>query len=77
MSEHAYLKWPSDRGSWHVLTLVDDTGWHLRCGKTIVTETAPAAAYISSGEKSCESCLAGTLRDEDNPQPVSNDEVGA
>lgn len=76
MSAHAYLKWPSDRGSWHALVLVDDIGWHLRCGRLIRYETAPARASIPSDEKSCESCAVLTLRDEDAPG-VDNDEVPA
>jgi hypothetical protein len=64
---HSYLRWPSDRPdrqSWHVLAKVDETGWHLRCGRVITTDEAAASDHIPSGEKSCESCLRGTLRDE-------------
>lgn len=67
MTAHSYLKWPSDnpaRGSWHVLSKVDDTGWHLRCGKLITTDTARGSDHLPVGEKPCESCATLALRDE-------------
>lgn len=69
MTAHSYLKWPNaaDTGSWHVIARVDDTGWHLRCGKTITTDAARGSDHLPMGEKSCESCLAGTQRDQDKP----------
>jgi len=75
----SYLKWVSssgrpDRESWHVLERVDDRGWHLRCGKTITTDKAEARQVLPAGEKTCESCLAGAVRDQD-PAPVANDPV--
>lgn len=74
MPPRSYLKWPvdqdgRDRGSWHVLARVDDTGWHLRCGRLITTDAATASDHLPAGERSCESCLAGALRDEGAESP--------
>jgi hypothetical protein len=67
----SYLKWVSssgraDRESWHVLERVTNRGWELRCGKIITTEKAKASATLPVGERTCESCATGELRDRDN-----------
>ena len=77
MTIRSYLKWPverdgRDRGSWHVIARVDDAGWHLRCGRTLTTERATASDHLPAGERTCESCLAGSLRDDETP---ANDRV--
>jgi hypothetical protein len=51
-------------GSWHVIALVDDAGWHTRCGRLVMTEPAPATGQLPLGEKSCETCLRLTVSDE-------------
>lgn len=53
----SYLKWPSVRGSWHAITRVDDAGWHLRCGRTLTTEKAPASDHVPTNERTCERCF--------------------
>lgn len=73
----SYLKWPNDddSGSWHSLVKTDDRGWHLRCGRTITTEAAPASPTLPLGEKSCETCLRLTLLDQQPPPSPDSDAV--
>jgi hypothetical protein len=70
----SYLKWPSRRGSIHVLaTFTRDGGAVTRCGRRI-----PPPVDVLEGlttQRSCESCLRYARTDEDRSF-VEDDPVG-
>jgi hypothetical protein len=58
--------------SWHRVSVVDEAGWHTRCGR-VTTGDAPVTDELPLDEKSCETCLR--LVEHDAEQPVDNDPV--
>ena len=61
--------------SWHVLSRVTAGGWQTRCGlRRSESARWPVADQLPLDDKSCESCLRYTARDEARLN-VANDEV--
>ena len=74
MPERSYAHLKTRRSSWHVLARVTDSGWFARCGLALGNDYR-AAMTLPAGEKTCESCLASAVRNEDAETQVADDVV--
>jgi hypothetical protein len=67
MSDRLYVKWPSERGSWHVFVTFTRAGRVLlRCGRSFAGQSdMEQSDTLPLGERSCENCLRGVSHDEE------------
>jgi hypothetical protein len=83
MSDRLYVKWPSERGSWHVFVTFTRTGRVLlRCGRHFAGQSdMEQSSTLPLGARSCEACLRLAAHDDTSvpndpvPEPVPDDEV--